>query len=231
MNSNELKLAVVNTVLYTGLVWILTHNPTCSRASVSAVLLNRKVLSVQSVVTTAVTHFFVKRPCNQQKTITASLRRSEYSIPASAGFLITYQVRGFIWRETHSNQFLHYIWLVCQHPNVSDWKCQACSLQFYLINFSFTFVSFIQVLLCCIYCFLIFFLIHWKLISRIYLRIHLSGSLLPPFRLFSPRLLPTSPQCTVLNTPPQFHKVLFFHSYCRYLLRQTVCHVDYTKLL
>lgn len=42
------------------------------------------------VVSTAVTHFPVKRPCNQQKTITASLQLSEHSIPASAHFLITY---------------------------------------------------------------------------------------------------------------------------------------------
>lgn len=80
--------------------------------------------------------FTVKRPCNQQKTITASFRHSEHSIPASVRFLITHQVRSFIWRRTGCNQSLHYTWLVCLHPNVSDWKCQAPSIQFCLINFS-----------------------------------------------------------------------------------------------
>ena len=118
-----------------------------------------KVCSSQSMVTPAVTHFSVKRPCNQQKTITASLSCSKRSIPASAHFLITYQVRGFIWKETHSNQSSHYTWLVCQHPNVLDWKCQVCPIQFYLINVYFAYVLFyfhIIIFLVLLFCPLIF---------------------------------------------------------------------------
>lgn len=69
--------------------WISTHLP----VSVFVVCCNTlcwEVFPALSVVTTAVTHFSVKRPCNQQKTITASLRHSKHSIPASAHFLITY---------------------------------------------------------------------------------------------------------------------------------------------
>lgn len=82
-----------------------------------------------SAVTSKVALFLlpVRRPCNQQKTITAPLRRSKHSIPASVHFLITSEVRSFIWRRTGCDQSSHYTWLVCQHPNVSDRRCQIPS--------------------------------------------------------------------------------------------------------